>query len=367
MRIVFLVSSLGAGGAERVAVTLCNAWSARGDQVVLMPTFSGRGECFYHLSSTVRLVYLADLVTVHKPSIVNKFIRIRMLRKFLVEENPDVIVSFLTNVNVAVIVAATGLDIPVVVSERSDPFIFPVSFLYDLARRITYPFANVLVVQTHAVASKYIEAKSNLRQLSVIANPIPQSILDSQFIAKKGTKRRLLAIGRFDEGKQFGMLINIYSRIANQFPDWSLRIVGDGPMRLTLQQQVFNLGIDGLVELPGRTDAIAEELACADVFVMTSKFEGFPNVLLEAMAAGLPCAAFDCPSGPREMCGDGQTAFLIPLNDEQAMAQALERLMLDEELRLSLGSRARSSVIARFALDKILGHWDLLFKTVEKV
>lgn len=197
-----------------------------------------------------------------------------------------------------------------------------------------------------------------------MANPISQSILDMQHRANEKGGRRLLAIGRFDQGKQFDMLINLFACLAIQHKNWFLRIVGDGTMRPVLQQQISDLGLDGRVELPGRTDAIGEELVKADVFVLTSKFEGFPNVLLEAMAVGLPCVAFDCPSGPREISLDGQVALLVPLNDSQAMRRALERLMLNDELRLSLGSRARTSVIERFTLDNILGQWDMLFKTI---
>lgn len=366
MKIIFLVSSLGAGGAERVATTLCNAWAERGDVVTLVPTFSGRGECFYELSPDIGLVYLADLVPSRKRSLVNQFARLRALRKFLEAEQPDVIVSFLSNVNVAAIVASAGLGIPIVICERTDPFIFPASFLLRLGRRVTYPFADALMVQTQAVASKYKSEKWNLQQLVVIANPAPESILDVQHHGNDGEIRRLLAVGRLDEGKQFCQLIRVFAGFASLHANWNLRIVGDGSLRSELQQQVSSLGLIGRIELPGRTENIGEELAGADVFVLTSKFEGFPNVLLEAMAVGLPCVAYDCPSGPREMSMEGQVALLVPLNDEQALGGALERLMLDDDMRQSLGSRARASVIERFSLDKVLEQWDLLFNKVIK-
>jgi GalNAc-alpha-(1->4)-GalNAc-alpha-(1->3)-diNAcBac-PP-undecaprenol alpha-1,4-N-acetyl-D-galactosaminyltransferase len=364
MRILLLVSSLGAGGAERVAVTLCTAWAARGDEVTLMPTFSGRGECFYDLPSEIHLIYLADLVEERKRSLLRQLLRLLALRKYFSESQPDIIVSFLTNVNIAAIVASVGLNIPVVVSERTDPFIFPVSLLHKLARRLTYPYADALVVQTQAVASKCKVNKWRLRHLCVIPNPVPQSIVETQHLVSKDVNKRLLAIGRFDEGKQFGMLIRIFASLVDQHPDWSLRIIGDGPMRSALQQQLIDLGLSRRVELPGRTDDIGKEFANADVFVMTSKFEGFPNVLLEALAVGLPCVAFDCPSGPREISMDGQVALLVRLNDEKAMTQALDRLMNESDFRGSLGNHARNSVIERFSLGKILMQWDLLFNTL---
>lgn len=366
MKIIFLVSSLGAGGAERVAATLCNAWVARGDQVTLVPTFSGGGDCFYRLSSDVSLVYLADLVPSRKQSLVNQFVRLMALRRFLAAEQPDVIVSFLSNVNVAVIVASAGLGIPVVVCERTDPFICPIPLMLKIARRLTYPFADALVVQTKAVATSFATVNWKLRKVQVIPNPIPQQLLDMR-VSRTGTDERkfLLAVGRLGEEKQFGVLIKVFSRLSQQYPNWALRIVGDGPLRGSLQQQIIDLDLGDRVELPGRTENICDELGRADAFVLTSRYEGFPNALLEAMAVGLPCVTFDCPSGPREMSMDGNSAILVPLNDEHALGQALSRLMLDEELSQTLGSRARTSVIERFSLDKVLGQWDLLFKELE--
>ena len=364
MNILFLVSSLGSGGAERVAVTLSSAWADRGDHVTLMPTFSGRGECFYPTPSAVNLVYLADLVPNKNTGFFSKLRRILALRKFIVTCKPDIIISFLTNVNVASIAASIKLKIPIVVCERSDPFIHPISTFLNLTRRFSYPFASALVVQTNAVSSKYASTGIPNPRLFVIPNPVPSLITKTQHIGSNDSLKRLIAIGRLDEGKQFGMLLNVFAKLSVKHLDWSLRIVGDGPMRSNLLQHIDDLGLKGRVELPGRSNAIEFELAAADAFVMTSKFEGFPNALVEAMGIGLPCVAFDCPSGPREISMDGQVAVLVPLNDEQAMTQALDRLMNDKGFRKYLGSRARDSVIERFSVANILKQWDLLFNSL---
>jgi GalNAc-alpha-(1->4)-GalNAc-alpha-(1->3)-diNAcBac-PP-undecaprenol alpha-1,4-N-acetyl-D-galactosaminyltransferase len=364
MRILLLTSSMSAGGAERVACTLANAWSSRGDQVTLMPTFSGGGDCFYALSQDIQFVYLADLVSSRARTMVNLIVRLRALRRFIATEHPEVIVSLLSNVNVAAVVASAGLGIPVIVCERTDPFVMPTPRLLRLACRLTYPLAAALMVQTQAVSTKYTSSGWALRRVRVIPNPAPVQELDIQQYARGGEMKRLLAVGRLDEGKQFGMLIKVFASLARHHTHWSLRIVGEGPLRATLQQQIVELGLEGCVELPGRTANIGEVLAESDAFVLTSKYEGFPNALLEAMAVGLPCVTFDCPSGPREMSMDGQTALLVPLNDEQTLGCALERLMLDADLRQTLGSLARASVLERFALEKVLAQWDLLFEEV---
>jgi GalNAc-alpha-(1->4)-GalNAc-alpha-(1->3)-diNAcBac-PP-undecaprenol alpha-1,4-N-acetyl-D-galactosaminyltransferase len=364
MKIILLISSMGSGGAERVASTLANAWAVRGDDVILMPTFSGRGECFYELSPKVRLIYLADLVASQNKTLTNQIKRLYTLRQFIKAEQPDVIISFLSNVNVAAILASLGLNIPVIICERTDPFVRPISRGLQLACRFTYPFAATLMVQTQAVAAKYQALGWSSKRLKVIANPISEQLLTIQRHTHSSTKKRLLSIGRLDDGKQFSLLINVFAKLAQRHPDWSLRIIGEGVLQTALQQQITELGLDSCVELAGRSATIGEELAVADIFALTSKYEGLPNVLLEAMMVGLPCVTFDCPSGPREITMDGQMALLIPLNNEKAFELELERLMLDANLRESLGKKGRASVISRFSLEKIMEQWDEIFQEI---
>ncbi|MDK9704691.1 MAG: glycosyltransferase family 4 protein [Sulfuritalea sp.] len=362
MRILLLTSSMSAGGAERVASTLANAWALRGDQVVLMPTFAGRLECYYDLSSYVRLVYLADRVTTRTRSAVNQFSRLCALRRFIASEQPAVIVSFLPNVNIAAVIASVGLDIPIVVCERTDPFVCPSPLKLRVACRFAYPFADALMVQTQAVASKYILSGRALRRIRVIPNPVPPQFVELVPLGGRPGGRRLLAVGRLSIEKQFDVLIRVFARLASSHSDWSLKIIGEGPLRTDLQQQIVALRLQSSVELCGRVADIADEFAHADAFVLTSGFEGFPNALLEAMAAGLPCVTFDCPSGPREITMDGQVALLVAPNDEVALELALERLMSDDELRKVLGIAARASVFQRFALKEVLQKWDSLFR-----
>jgi len=365
MKILLLTSSLGSGGAERVASTLANAWTACGNQVTLMPTFSGRGECFYELSPEVRLVYLADLVSSRIRTWANQINRLRALRRFMATERPDVIISFLSNVNVATIIASIGLGIPVIVCEHTDPFVYPVPRLLGLARKFTYPLADTLMVLTDSVADKYAAHGLFLPRIRVVPNPIFEQLMNVLHHGSNNVStKRLLGVGRLDDGKQFSVLIRVFANLANRYTQWSLRILGEGPLRADLQQQIVDLGLESRIELPGVVSAIENELVEADIFALTSKYEGFSMVLLEAMVVGLPCVSFDCPSGPREMSMDGQVASLVPQNDEQELELALERLMLDADLRQTLGSQARVSVIGRFSLERVLERWELLFQEI---
>lgn len=362
MRVLFLTSSMHAGGAERVASTLANAWAERGDDVTLMPTFSGGGTCFYPLSEKVKLVYLADLLSSGKKASTGRLARLWTLRRYMASQRPDVIISFLSNVNVAAVVAAFGLRIPLIVCERVDPFSAQdIGWAMRWACRLTYPQADALMVQTQAVARKYESSGWFLPRVRVIPNPVPDCLLDLRRIARPDKAKRLVAVGRLVEQKQFDRLIRCFSSLALEHGEWTLQIAGEGHLRAALERQVASLGLVLRIELLGQLQDVGAVLAQADAFVLTSAFEGFPNALLEAMAVGLPCVCFDCPSGPREMSEDGRVAMLVPLNDESALTQALAQVLRDSGLRKSLGGLARDAIKRRYSLATVLSMWDELF------
>ncbi|AUL46070.1 O-antigen biosynthesis glycosyltransferase [Bordetella trematum] len=368
MKIVLAVSSMQAGGAERVAATLANAWSARGDHVTLLPTFSGGGTCFYPLSDEVELLWLADEVPAR--GLWGAFKRLLGLRRLIRERRPDVVVSFLTNVNVAAILATRGLGVPLIVCERTNPAVETnTSQVWRRLRRWLYPRAEIVTVQAEATVAPFAAQVPGLKDLAVIPNPLPPELLDAPhapLAPDAQGRRRLCAMGRLVPDKQFDLLIDVFADLAARHPDWDLWIWGEGPQREALQARIDGLGLASRVSLPGRTDAPWEALSQASAFVLCSAVEGFPNVLLEAMSLGLPCVAFDCPSGPREMSRGGQDALLVPAADRQALGESLERVMGDAALRASLGAQGAASVRRRYALPAVLAEWDTLIARAQR-
>jgi glycosyltransferase involved in cell wall biosynthesis len=364
MKILFALSSLHAGGAERVAATLTNAWVERGDEVTLVATFSGRGTCFYPISEKARIVFLADLVASTRRYFINRLQRLVALRRLLMSERPNVVVSFLPDVNVASVIASLGLRIPVIICERTDPLVSQKTKFLQLSTYFAYHHARMLSVQTQAVATRMHSAFPRLKQLRVVPNPIPEELQKHPLSLPPRERRRLVAAGRLTEDKQFDLLIAVFSTLAPQWHKWDLVIYGEGQLHPQLERQIQTLGMTGRVTLAGVRKTLWEEMARSDVFVMTSRLEGFPNVLLEAMALGLPCVVFDCPSGPNEITCNGEDAMLVTLNDLQGLTAALATVMGDAPLRIALGSRARESVVRRFSLATVLNKWDELFKEI---
>ncbi|RJG01287.1 glycosyltransferase family 4 protein [Noviherbaspirillum sedimenti] len=363
MKIILLTSSLALGGTERVVANLCNDLARRGDSVTLILTFSGTGKQFYQISEATEVIYLANIVGVKKISILSYTQRLYALRQLVSQRSADVIVSFLPNVNVATILSTAFLGVPVIICERSYPAVFPRFHWLNLLRRFTYRFADMLTVQTESVADIFRRLCPGVKAVCTIPNALPQEIA-SYRKTPESQRKILLSLGRLASEKQVDKLLDAFSAAAPEFHDWDLHIYGDGPLMMALEQHIESAGLHTRVFLKGPTSRPWEVMACADAFVMLSQYEGFPNALLEAMGIGLPCIVFDCPSGPREITRDGQDALLVPLNDYQALAAAMTKMMGDAQLRRCLGNQARDSVRRRFSHAHVMSLWDRLFKRV---
>ncbi|HEY0687129.1 MAG TPA: glycosyltransferase family 4 protein [Steroidobacter sp.] len=358
-RIVLLVSSLGGGGAERVAATLGNAWARSGAEVVIVPTFLGDHRSAYPLEPGVRIVWLSDRM--NSGGFIGK---LRALRGLVRELEPEIVISFLTNVNVVALLALAGVRVPLVISERVDPAAsVEMSWVLRLARRALYQFADALVVQTNEAAMRYRALLVRPPPTIVIPNPLPASLDASSTRAAPAASGggQLTAMGRLTSQKQFDLLIHAFSKAFATEQTWTLSIWGEGPLRHRLQQLIDELGLNGRVQLCGSTTQPWAVLASAQMFVLSSAYEGFPNAMLEAMALGLPCVAFDCPSGPRDLAA-GDVALLVPPQDVDALARTMKALAQDSERRLELGRAAAESVRSRFSEAAVLAQWQKIFE-----
>jgi GalNAc-alpha-(1->4)-GalNAc-alpha-(1->3)-diNAcBac-PP-undecaprenol alpha-1,4-N-acetyl-D-galactosaminyltransferase len=354
------------GGAERVAALLANGWADKGHQVVLMPTFSARGECVYPLAPSVKLMFLSDLCS---PG-AGRLERLTMLRKFMKMSRPDVVVSFLPHVNVAAVLAAVGLAIPVIACERTyPPAVQPqISFFYRVLRNIAYPRTSALVGQTTATAN-WLRLRSGKALVVAIPNPVvlplpsKPPIIDPEKVICSGRKVILWA-GRFDEAKRAALLIDAFKDIADNAVDWDVYMLGSGALQKTLQARIDVLGLGKRILLPGFAGNLGDWYNRADLYVMTSSFEGFPNTLLEAMAHGVPSVAFDVLTGPRDISDNGRRLVLLPDHEHVAeLSAALTSLMSDQELRAKLGAAA-AEVANTYSEESVLKMWDELLTGV---
>lgn len=367
MKILIFISSLSAGGAERFCSNMANHWIGRGWEVTVVTNY-GMAEDFYTLNSQVKRIPMnLGIGSRNLPmAMLNNWRRIRALRSILRSENAEIALSLLDQNNVLLALASYGLRRSKTIgSERIHPAQFPIPKLWGLLRRRTYGLLDAVVVLAEETA-RWVEENTNARRIEVIQNPVvwPMDSLPPAVPPPRKTGFRLLAAGRLHPQKQFHLLIESFRQLAPEFPAWQLVIVGEGPERGRLQDLIRTSGFADRVLLAGRVGNIGDWYQAADVFVMTSLYEGFPNTLVEAMAHGVPVVSFDCDAGPRDIIRPGIDGLLVPPGDMAALNTALRSLMGDGPKRASIAGRA-AEVRDRFSMQRAIGKWEALFSSLK--
>lgn len=361
MRVTLVISSMQGGGAERIMSVLANAWAGREWPVTLI-TWAGPDEPVrYPLAPLVnyRPLGVASMKR-NRLFTPRNITRLWTLRRAIRSSEPDVVISFLDKVNVTVLLACLGLRRPVIVAEHTDPHYQKIGFFWGFLRRLLYGRAAGLVLLT-AQARDFFGGRARARS-TIIPNPVKVEGGGIPPLAKCLPKPCLLAMGRLSEEKGHDLLIRAFARLCARHSTWRLFIIGEGPLRESLCRLIRSLGLAEKVLLTGWVDRPAAMLRQGDAFVLSSRHEGFPGALAEAMACGLPVVATAC-SGAMAIVRDGVDGILVPPEDVDALAVAMDRLMSDEAERRRLGERA-VEITERFGLEKVMALWDRLLEEV---
>ena len=351
-RVLIAIHALRTGGAERVALQFARWLLAAGHGVVLL-TPARAGADFYPLP--------AGLERRHEPPLPRPLerlgplvfpLRVWRLRRLLQAEHFDLALGMTTLPAVKLLLAAWGLGLPVVVAERIFPGATPLALPWRWLRRLTYPRAALHLVQTEAIAA-WLRQRRLARRTAVLANAIPWPLPDhpprvdpAALLAPE--ERLVLAVGTKPHQKGFDLLVPAFAAVAARRPGWRLAIAGLPTEAWPTGWPALPAGVAAPL-LPGRVGNLAEWYARADLFVLSSRVEGIPNVLLEAMASGCACLAIDCPTGPAELIAPGHSGWLLsPGSGAAELEAALQALMDQPELRRRLGQGAEL-VRQRFA------------------
>lgn len=362
MKILFMVSSISTkGGAERVISIMANYWVEKDWEVVIATIDDGRVPPAYKLHSKVKLNHLGLLPDISdnigaglsSPLVLNKLIG------YFSKSKPDAIISFMKVTNIVVLLATLKMSIPVIISERNNPVKAPINPLNKRLRKWLYPKASAVVCQTQGMLDYFVHVNG-----VVIPNPVQKPIIDNISPEIELPESKLLfAVGNMSKRKVkqkgFDLLIHVFEKLARKFDDWTLIVLGDGPERISLKNMVDNYNLTDRVCLPGSVNDIHSILQLGDLFVLSSRYEGFPNALCEAMACGLPAVSFDCPTGPSDIMRNGIDGLLVPPEDVKSLEASLGRLMANKQTRDEMGLHAQE-IVNRFSVQKVMGLWENL-------
>jgi glycosyltransferase involved in cell wall biosynthesis len=355
-RLALVTGTLQGGGAERQMAEMANYWAGK-DVDVTVATWSGAGvEDFYRLDPRVRRAHL-DLQESAGgiARLLSNSRRVLKLRQLLAKQRPEAVLSFLPESNVRTILAGLGTPIRVVVAERAHPANdSTVRPAWRLLRSALYRWCYCLVAQTRETAD-WME-RSFRRRTAVIPNalralPRPDESRDAL----------VLAVGRLTRQKGFDLLLRAFARNAGSFEGWTLAIAGVGSEAESLVRLRDELGVSDRVTFLGEVKNVEALMARASLVVQPSRFEGFPNVVLEAMGMGAAVISSDCRAGPRDLIEDGVNGRLVPVENVEALSAAMAQLMARPADRSRLGREALK-VRERFRQDVVMARWeDVLF------
>lgn len=351
--ILLVTGSLQAGGAERVISDMANYWSGKGWQVTLA-TWSGPSiSDFYRLRDGVRRLHL-DVAASGRATLLGfrlNLLQVFKLRRLLASTRPAVVLSFITESNVRTILAGVGLEVRIVVSERIQPALdSTLSPAWKALRKVFYARSDDVVAQTQE-AAQWIR-----RHCRKQARVIPNALRSLPQIAGE-RKPLILAVGRLAKQKGFDLLLKAFAVVAPDFRDWSVAIIGVGGEGANLARLRNELKLDHRVQFVGETQDVERWMARAGLVVQPSRFEGFPNVVLESMGMGAAVISADCRSGPSDLIEDGINGRLVPVEDVVGLARVMAELMANPEMRERLGREA-SKVRQRYRQELIMAEWE---------
>lgn len=334
LRILFFIGSMSSGGAERVISILANSFSEN-HIVRVTPIYKDILKYDLHLAVQYTPIVLPE----KSKGLKRNLYRLRRMRSIVKEFNPDIVISFLTTVNIFTILALTGMNIPLVLSERNAPNFEVPNKLLQCIRDILYNVGskNYFVFQTEN--AKNIFSNKIKKRSTIIYNPLNKDIPERYTGIRD---KRIVCVARLERAKNHYMLFRAFSAFTKKHADYILELYGEGPLYEKLQLYADKLNIDSKLVFKGFSKNIYAEINSAMMFVLPSDYEGISNAMLEALALGIPTICTDCPAyGGRIFIKDGFNGYLIPVNDDETLMKRMDEIASSPELveKLSFNSQ----------------------------
>lgn len=362
--VLFVVKAMAnqGGGAERVLAEVASGLARRGHQVAILSSDPAGSTPFYTLDDRVKLLGLGIGNVVASTSVRELCRRIWRFRSMVRTLSPDVVVGFMHSTYLPLGIALLGSGVPMVASEHIGPEHYRKYPLQRIALALTPLIASSITVVSRPIMRSY--GWWLRRKMTVVANPVKKPAFRG---ARTGSGKLLLTVGRLAPQKDHVVLISAFAALASEFPDWRLRIAGEGELRGALEAQVKSLALEDRIELPGSISDIDAEYSAADLFVMPSSYESFGLATAEALMHGLAAVGFsDCP-GTNDLIRDGENGILVRGEDRsRALATALSRLMRDPAELARLSASSVQSIMDQHGIDVVLDQWESVLQAASR-
>lgn len=358
MKILFYIGNLRKGGAERVVATLSNKLVEK-NEVIIITTTDEKVE--YSLDKSIKLFSLKNFDG-NKNPLVKNIIYLKRLKDYIKEIDPDIILGFLPEPSYRLLILKPFIKSPVIISDRNDPKIEYASLKSRTIMKFLYKRADGFVFQTDE-ARDYFCKKIQDKSI-VIANPVDDRFLKTKYVGYKSTE--FINVGRLNEQKNQILLIESFKDVIKKYPNYKLLIYGEGSLKNELSMYIKDNKLNNNVKLCGNVDDIENILKDKKGFILSSKYEGMPNALMEAMAVGVPCISIDCPcGGPRELIKNNINGLLVKSNDKNELVSAMYKIIENDKMCKKIAMSAKKNM-NNYSCDKIVSKWFEFMKEVYK-
>jgi len=367
-KVAFVTLSMTKGGAERVIANMCNDYLSKKYEVTIISFMRVPAE--YVLNDGIKLIFLDKEEKQKEQGMLTRFMRRKKaLKRELKKLSPDFIISFLPEPNFISLSLRNKLDIPTIISVRNDPVKEYAGTLRQLLMKHYYKRADGYVFQTEEARDYFSFSKYIMSHSEVISNPldksfIAQNIKNGKNKESANAKKIAMNVGRLEKQKDQVTLIEAFAQCHEKCPDWELRIYGEGSLHDYLMLLIKEKGLLESVFLCGNVDDIRGKMEEADLFILSSLYEGMPNALMEAMAMELPVISTDCPcGGPSMLTEGGKRGMLVPVSDVSALADKMLWVMEHPNEAEELGKCA-GKIKEELSPEMIYGKWDDIIKSL---
>lgn len=347
--IIIVTETMGVDGPERVISELSKQWVKEGHHVTVVVTRSGKRAASYSFPNEIEVLFVDAYNQGGKLARIKEALGVRNILK----NRPNAVcLSLMVSTSFSLAVGSIGLPNRVVLSERNDPHQVPFTEFQRKMRDLSLELADDCIFQTED-AKQYF-SKRIQKKGTVIFNPVNQD-LPKQYCGVR--RKKIVAAGRLSGQKNFPMLIEAFSILHKELPDYTLTIFGEGEDREKLEKQIWELDLQNSVFLPGFESDVYPKLVDSACYVSSSNYEGMSNSMLEALAMGIPTVCTDCPiGGARTVIKDGENGLLVPVGDAEKMYQAIKRVISDQKFAKMMSDNAYA-LREKLSIEKISGQW----------
>lgn len=369
MKILFSCRAFGnvAGGVERQAIYVMNDMIARGHDVHLLTWDEAGAEAFYEMSPKINWIKMNMGNYKVRASVLLRLKRLLFIRRTVRKIKPDVAIGFQYGAFITPRMACLGMGFPMIQAERNSVSLMDHTSAGKRRNRIfqSMRMADKITVQCPSYVTDYPDYLRH--KIVVIPNPVfPAKNFANPEGDGNSKERILLSVGRLNYQKNMDALVQAFAKISPQFPQWILKIAGDGEDRTRLEQMLRDLNVENQVKLLGAVKDVPSLYVSSHLLCLSSRWEGFPNVIAESSSHGLPCVGYRGCAGMPDLIEDGKTGALAKGNGNiDSLAQTLSKLMADDKLRKQMGKAAIESM-KQYAPDKMLDLWEKLFVSLAK-